>query len=383
MKFIGLAILICCFLTFTVGNSVTIKCNYYMSGNWPTYRRGYQCDVQNKEVFTGERVTIENVEGNHENGKSDDDVKFFFIDSAYLKYFPRNLENVFKNLELIFIQYSKLIEITSEDLKPFPKLKNFKLYENPIEVIREDLFIHNIELEVLDLYKNEINHIYPKALSHLNKLRAIDLRGNVCEFDKNQATTRSEVLEIIKKIEQGQCLSPKYTTTTTTENPLILENKQLKQQNEQKQNKNLKLKNVPNKKEKNVKKLAEENQKLREIIEEQDKELKEQKTKIENMTLINQEIKDKIKNIEAKNEEMEKNIEKILKISEKAFEKFEKQNSDLANIHKIIEKLEKHEIKSQNDFIKLSTNYESLNYQFSNFTLLVHQLMETIESRKH
>ncbi|KAG5680350.1 hypothetical protein PVAND_009860 [Polypedilum vanderplanki] len=106
---------------------------------------------------------------------------------------------------------------------------------------------------------------------------------------------------------------------------------------------------------------------------------------------------------------MEKNVEKILKISEKHFEKFEKQNQDSNNFYskcdndkllnktdqifekndQIFDKLEKHEIKSQNDFnkfsadqIKFLTNYESLNDQFFNFTLLVDELMEKEEQLK-
>ncbi|KAG5680510.1 hypothetical protein PVAND_010017 [Polypedilum vanderplanki] len=369
-----------------------------MDSWWQTYRNEYQCVVQNKEVFDGNRVTIEKAEGNHESGKSDDDVKFFYLTGANLKYFPRNLEYVFKNLELIYIYNSKLIEITSEDLKPFPKLKYFKLYENPIEVIRENLFINNPDLEVLYLLSNKINHIDPKALSHLNKLRAIDLNDNVCKFDKDQVETRSEVLEIIKKIEQGQCLSPKYTTTTT-ENPLILKIKQHKQQNE-----NLKLKNVSNEKEQNIKKFTEENQKLRKIIDDQEKILKEHKTKIEEMTQNNQEIKDKFKNFETKNEEMEKNVEKILEISEKLFEKLEKQEiksqNDFIKLSadqtkllekndQIFETILKHENEFQDnckkfsvDQGKLSTNYESLNNQFSNFTLLVDELMKKEDQLK-
>ncbi|KAG5680349.1 hypothetical protein PVAND_009859 [Polypedilum vanderplanki] len=228
MKFIGLAVLICCFSTFTVGNSVTIKCYYQMWKYWEANGIEYQCKVQNNEIFNENRVTIEKAEGEHKNGKSDDDVKFFVITGAKLQFFPRNLENVFKNLELIFIWNSKLIEITSEDLKPFPKLKSFKLEENPIEVIREDLFINNPDLEVLYLENNKINHIDPKALSHLNKLRAIWFKNNLCKFDKSEVTTRSEVLQIVKKIEQGQCLSTQYAITV-----LFSQNYQLKQQNEE------------------------------------------------------------------------------------------------------------------------------------------------------
>ncbi|KAG5679657.1 hypothetical protein PVAND_009212 [Polypedilum vanderplanki] len=217
MKFFSLAILFCFFLNFSIGNSLTMRCYYSMQSWYETNGEEYQCMVINDEIFDGNRVTIKKAEGNHESGKTDDDVKFFYISSVNLKYFPRNLENVFKNLELIFLFKSSLIEITSVDLKPFPKLKHFQLAANPIEVIREDLFIHNPELEVFVLFGNKISHIDPKALSHLNNLRAVYFFDNVCEFSNHGAETRSGVLEIVKQIEQGQCQNPKYTTTT--ENP--------------------------------------------------------------------------------------------------------------------------------------------------------------------
>ncbi|KAG5680351.1 hypothetical protein PVAND_009861 [Polypedilum vanderplanki] len=115
MKFIGLTILFYYISIFSIGSSVMIKCKYYMNKYWQTNVKQYECGVLNKEVFTGNRVRIEEAEGNHQSGKSNDDVKHFYIQYANMKFFPRNLENLFKNLELIFIYYSKLIEITSED----------------------------------------------------------------------------------------------------------------------------------------------------------------------------------------------------------------------------------------------------------------------------
>ncbi|KAG5679645.1 hypothetical protein PVAND_009202 [Polypedilum vanderplanki] len=241
MKFISLAILFCYFSTFSVGNTVTIECFYTMKeGYWQINREEYQCYVVNYQDFNGSRVTIDKAVGNHTDGMTDDDVKFFTIQFTNLKYFPRNLENVFKNLELIFIYDSKLVEITSEDLRPFPKLKYFFLEGNPIEVIKEDLFIHNPELEVLYFAYTKISHIDLNALSHLDKLRAFRFHNKVCKFDKNEVETRSEVLKIVEKIEQGQCQSPKYTTTT--ENPLISLINQINQKIEKEQEENKKFK---------------------------------------------------------------------------------------------------------------------------------------------
>ncbi|KAG5679655.1 hypothetical protein PVAND_009210 [Polypedilum vanderplanki] len=284
--------------------------------------------------------------------------------SANLKYFPRNLEKVFKNLETFAIQDSNLIELTSEDLKPFLKLTALCLDGYPIEIIRENLFIHNPELEVLYIASNKINHIDPNALSHLNNLKSIYFFDNICKLSKVLVETRSGILEIVKEIEQGKCQSPSTTSTatTTTENPLILQINQLKQQIEEQQEEISKLKNESIEKEQNNKKLTEENKKYQKIIDKQEKQLKEQKTQNQNLTKTNQEMKSNLKVFEAKNEEMEKNIEKILKISEKYFEIFESQSSDLTNFYskcnndklleksdKIIEKLENCESLSQND----------------------------------
>ncbi|KAG5679608.1 hypothetical protein PVAND_009168 [Polypedilum vanderplanki] len=260
MKFSSFTILICCFSIFPVRNSMTIKCNYSMSAYWSIKERDYKCKVQNIDDFTGNRVTIEKAEGNHTIGKSNDDVKFFTITSANLTYFPKNIENVFKNLELIAIWDSNLIELTSEDLRPFAKLKDFYLQGNPIEVIREDLFVHNPNIEVLILENNKISHIDSKALSYLNNLEVIDLKNNVCEFDKDEANIRSEVLEIVKQIEQGQCQSPKHTTS---ENPLM---SQINQRDE-----NLKFNQEYEEK---IKKLSEEIQQYKNIINKQEEQLK-------------------------------------------------------------------------------------------------------------
>ncbi|KAG5679609.1 hypothetical protein PVAND_009169 [Polypedilum vanderplanki] len=204
MKLFSLAILIYCFSTFTVGNSVTIECKYQMQRWWGTNSE-YQCYIEGRELFGEDRVFIEKAEGDHEDGKTNDDVKYLDIYNTNLKYFPRNLENIFKNLELIFIWDSKLIELTSEDLRPFTKLKYFKIEGNPIEIISEDLFIHNPNIEILDIYYNKISHIDRKALSHLNKMRYFRFDGNVCKLNRKQAETKSEVLEMIKEIEEGQC----------------------------------------------------------------------------------------------------------------------------------------------------------------------------------
>lgn len=211
----------------------TIECKYSQFTFSEYIPYVYTCDVQNREIFSnGLRVKIDDATGQHEDNLGNNQVKGIRILSApNMNLMPSNIENVFPNLIVLYIYYSNLTQITSEDLKPFTKLEALYLTENFIEFIPEDLFTYNPKLEVIWLFGNEIQHIDTKAFSNLNKLRVLRLHNNACK-SLTDADTRFNVLEMIEKIEQGVCQSDNYptTTTTTTENPLIVEIKELKNQ---------------------------------------------------------------------------------------------------------------------------------------------------------
>ncbi|KAG5679109.1 hypothetical protein PVAND_008701 [Polypedilum vanderplanki] len=166
-------------LKFSSANFVTIVCSYCCDHA----NLSYTCSVQNLDVFTDDRVNIEKAIGEHVEGKTDDDVTTFRIyNPANLKYFPRNVNNVFKNLIGIVIKNSNLEEITSEDLKVFPKLKLLELWFNQIKAISKGTFKFNPELEIIVLNNNKISVIEPKAFSNLPKLRMLSFYGNICEL---------------------------------------------------------------------------------------------------------------------------------------------------------------------------------------------------------
>ncbi|KAG5679960.1 hypothetical protein PVAND_009495 [Polypedilum vanderplanki] len=176
----------------------------------------YYCNVKNRDIFSnGLKVKIDGASGKHWSGFSGNNQVegISIVWASNMKYFPSNIENVFTNLILIQISNSKLIHITSEDLKPFPKLKFLSFLGNLIEFIPENLFIHNQDLEVIGLDFNKIQHIDKKAFNKLNKLKVLDLLNNVCTSVGN-ADTRNDVLITIKQIERGACQSDKYATRT-------------------------------------------------------------------------------------------------------------------------------------------------------------------------
>ncbi|KAG5679112.1 hypothetical protein PVAND_008704 [Polypedilum vanderplanki] len=196
-------ILICFLTILKCSSAMTILCRYL------NYIDNYNCEVRNKQIFTGDRVSIEKAVGQHIEGKTNDDVQSIeIINACNLTYFPSNINEVFKNLFKIAITYTSLTEITSNDLKVFPKLKVLYFGWNKIEDIREDTFNFNPKLEEIYLEGNKISHIDSKSFSDLKFLKVLDLEENICRFQR-----QFEVLEIVRKIEEGFCFLDKFTTT--------------------------------------------------------------------------------------------------------------------------------------------------------------------------
>lgn len=116
-------------------NCIVLKCRYGMNKNY-----GYQCTAQNFKITSKNDRSITSVVGRHFTGKTDDDVKVLHVEDNLMKYFPKDLDKFFKNLESIGIRNSELKKVTEEDLKPFgDKLEHLSLMLNRIENIPKNL----------------------------------------------------------------------------------------------------------------------------------------------------------------------------------------------------------------------------------------------------
>lgn len=145
----------------------------------PTF---YTCQpVNTQTIFNGSRISIGCVDGQHAFGKYNDDVKAIYFGSVpNLGFFPQNINKIFKNLNLIIIYNSPMIEITKDDLKPFKNLKYFYLMATGVKIIQENLFLYNPDLLTVWLYNSQITHIHPNALVGLNSLYVLRLDLNSC-----------------------------------------------------------------------------------------------------------------------------------------------------------------------------------------------------------
>lgn len=162
---------------------------------------GYMCNVKYLNITSKDDRTITNVTGNHEGGKSNNDIKFFSSQQHNVHFFPFDLAKYFNNLEIVQIKAANSFKIHNSDLQQFGgKLKQLWLEENSIEILQDGLFKFNSNLEGIDLNTNKINKIERGTFSGLEKLTTLYLHGGNPCIDK-YAFRRNDVINLISDAE--------------------------------------------------------------------------------------------------------------------------------------------------------------------------------------
>lgn len=138
---------------------------------------------------------ITSLRGEHPAGASNDKVNTLLIYEQVCEYFPVGLDKYFKGLLGIAIQKSGLKRITRNDLRPFGDLKSLSLFGNKLTVLESNLFYFNPKLELISLFKNNLQHVSPNILEGLVHLKSIYLNSNPCI---NEDATTKEKIEQIK-----------------------------------------------------------------------------------------------------------------------------------------------------------------------------------------
>jgi len=191
--------------------SATFQCNYFISGGWGSLGKIYVCFVQNSIYITSlDTAHVDFIFGKHQADYNNDNVDAI---SVYYKskvhYFPRGLNKIFKNLKGIEIQSTGLKEIHQSDLRDLPKLMNLYLWNSNLEIIEENLFEFNPNLESIFLPYNRISHINPNVFDNLFKLKYLYLGSNTCINMK--AENNSAAVQNVIKTAQAQCTNLDYS----------------------------------------------------------------------------------------------------------------------------------------------------------------------------
>ncbi|KAG5668003.1 hypothetical protein PVAND_015960 [Polypedilum vanderplanki] len=219
---------ICLFLStqILITKCEIIECKFiYVKQNF-LYEPMYNCKVQNISSLKESKIKVNSITGNHTQNRTNENVTGISINFSPMKCnitkIPEGFEEIFKNINYINIDNTKLAEVTKNDLQVFPMLTQLWLPRNEITKISRDTFDKNNLLKVIVLYENKISHIDTFTFLHLIHLVKLDLDGNQC---KNLDTAIGPNVEyLVERIENGGCLgNDKVKEESSTK---INENKQ-------------------------------------------------------------------------------------------------------------------------------------------------------------
>lgn len=133
---------------------------------------------------------ITDVTGDHLEYRDNEDVEVInVLDQKLLELIPRDIEKFFPYLIGIRFYQGTLVDITADDLVPFPHLRLLSLRGNKIVIIDEDLFISTPSLEYVSFRENLIEHVGENILDSLPHINEILFENNVC-ISQNARTQR-------------------------------------------------------------------------------------------------------------------------------------------------------------------------------------------------
>lgn len=124
---------------------------------------------------------IQEVEGSHKLGRTNQDVATFYAYNEGLKYIPKRIGSWFPNLKTLMITKSNLRLIEFRDFRNMKRLKKLFLPENKIEKIPICVFRFAMNLEVIDLNGNDLTELNEDTFVNLPNLEVFSANDNNIE----------------------------------------------------------------------------------------------------------------------------------------------------------------------------------------------------------
>lgn len=162
------------------------------------------------EHHTRDNLT-ELLRGEPEEPKTFDDVRFINFKSSKLKFIPRGLEKIFRNVIALIIDSPRLRTITGDDLRPFgSKLQSLIIPRSFIVSVNEDLFASTPNISHILIESEAMENVHENVFEPIkNSLRSLTVNFKCTGHRKEDE--REEILELIKLMKLF-CFHPKYNS---------------------------------------------------------------------------------------------------------------------------------------------------------------------------
>lgn len=183
-----------------------------------TIQNVYTCEAEIR-LFGDPRI-VSDVTGTHIGFKTNLNVTGLSIVNQTMREFLIDVDRFLPNLEVIRVQWTRLGEISVQDLAPFKALKQISFSNSLIHTINSDLFSHNSQLHSISFDNNPIRHVGHGAFNRLHQLASLRLGNTTCvhvQTDNDRNSVYVELYNIFRScppsiamIEEEILLGPKF-----------------------------------------------------------------------------------------------------------------------------------------------------------------------------
>lgn len=182
-------------LLISAATSNILQCTYSVRDVWLT-KQVYTCSG----TFTllSDNPTLTEVSGTHVSTRNNNDVKAIYIENQEVRFFPRDIEKYFPNVEVISIINGGIGVISRSAFGAYAALTQLQLDNNNIRLLGDDLFAANSRLKSISFSNNPISHVAYNVFDSLSSLSALDMRNTAC-FNEAQ-TSRLQVVFMLVRL---------------------------------------------------------------------------------------------------------------------------------------------------------------------------------------
>lgn len=142
-----------------------LKCKFF-DFKWDGKVPKYTCFV-NYAWIIKPNVVIEEITGEHIDGRSNEHVEAIWFRKALLEFFPQGLGKVFPALKYFQIENCRLKKISCQDLIGLERLEYFYLPMNELTSVPSDLFILMPNLKKISFYRNKLQVVGSKLMQRI------------------------------------------------------------------------------------------------------------------------------------------------------------------------------------------------------------------------
>jgi len=154
----------------------------------------YTCEFLNQD-FSESKI----ISGQHKKSRTDQDVQCVSFENCTVPKLPQGITKIFPNLKAIWIEHSKLEQISKDDLAEYKNLEMFVCIDNKVKYLAGNVFEDFNNLEIISFYENNLKVVEPNILDGLNKLNYVNFWLNInynALYSSTGATEYSKIMDL-------------------------------------------------------------------------------------------------------------------------------------------------------------------------------------------